>query len=107
MSASGAAANVTDVGKRRCSQCHDKGEIPRRVWTRVTEPELNNFLLAPLAKAAGGSEKCRTAVFADTADPDYQAILAAFESTTAMLKQTPRMDMPGGRPAPDVCRDCQ
>jgi hypothetical protein len=98
---------LSDVGKRRCGQCHDKGEIPRRVWTRVTEPELNNFLLAPLAKAAGGSEKCRTAVFADAADPDYQAILATFETTTAMLKQTPRMDMPGGRPAPDVCRDCQ
>jgi hypothetical protein len=86
---------LSDVGKRRCGQCHDKGEIPRRVWTRVTEPELNNFLLAPLA------------VFADAADPDYQAILATFETTTAMLKQTPRMDMPGGRPAPDVCRDCQ
>ncbi|MHC4356141.1 MAG: HzsA-related protein, partial [Planctomycetota bacterium] len=98
---------LSDVGKRRCGQCHDKGEIPRRVWTRVTEPELNNFLLAPLAKAAGGSEKCRPAVFADAADPDYQAILATFETTTAMLKQTPRMDMPGGRPAPDVCRDCQ
>ncbi|UCE48997.1 MAG: hypothetical protein JSW47_02425 [Phycisphaerales bacterium] len=98
---------LAEVVDRRCSQCHDQGAIPRRVWTRITEPELNNFLLAPLAKAAGGSQKCGTAVFADTTDPDYRAILVTFEPISQMLKQTPRMDMPGGRPAPDVCRDCQ
>jgi len=98
---------LAEVAERRCSQCHDQGSIPRRVWTRITEPELNNFLLAPLAESSGGSRKCGKAVFADTADPDYQAILATFEPITQMLKQNPRMDMPGGRPAPDVCRDCQ
>jgi len=98
---------LAEVAERRCSQCHDQGAIPRRVWTRITEPELNNFLLAPLAESSGGSRKCGKAVFADTADPDYQAILATFEPITQMLKQNPRMDMPGGRPAPDVCRDCQ
>ena len=98
---------LAGVAERRCSQCHDKGTPPRRVWTRITEPELNNFLLAPLAKAAGGSEKCGTAVFADTSDPDYRTILATFGPIAEMLKQTPRLDMPGGRPAPDVCRDCQ
>jgi len=98
---------LAEVGKRRCSQCHENGKVPRRLWTRVTEPQFNDFLLAPLARSAGGNEKCKTAVFADTSDGDYQAILATFGPITEMLKQTPRMDMPAGRPAPDVCRDCQ
>ena len=98
---------LAEVAKRRCSQCHENGKVPRRVWTRVTEPQFNDFLLAPLARSAGGSEKCKTIVFADRSDPDYQAILATFEPITEMLKQTPRMDMPAGRPAPNLCRDCQ
>ena len=98
---------LAEVAERRCSQCHENGKVPRRLWTRVTEPKYNDFLLAPLARSAGGSEKCKTAVFADTSDSDYQAILATFGPITEMLKQTPRMDMPAGRPAPDVCRDCQ
>ena len=98
---------LADVGRRRCAACHKGGKIPRRVWTRITEPELNPFLLAPLAKAAGGSGQCGKPVFADKNDPDYRAILETFKLVQAMLKKTPRMDMPGGRPAPDVCRDSQ
>lgn len=98
---------LAEVAGRRCSRCHENGTIPRRVWTRVTEPELNNFLLAPLSRSAGGSQKCGEAVFADASDPDYRAILTTFEPITRMLEHTPRMDMPGGRPAPGVCRDCQ
>jgi hypothetical protein len=45
-------------------------------------------------------------VFADTNDPDYQAILKTFEPVTAMLKERPRDDMPGSKPA-NVSRDCQ
>ncbi|MGL6193814.1 MAG: hypothetical protein ACRC2T_03220, partial [Thermoguttaceae bacterium] len=60
--------------------------------------------LAPLAKSAGGSEKCGKAVFADTNDPDYKKILAVFAPVQKQLQETPRIDMPGGKPAPDVCR---
>ncbi|MHC4584912.1 MAG: HzsA-related protein [Planctomycetota bacterium] len=98
---------LAEVSGRRCSPCHQDGKIPRREWIRITEPELNNFLLAPLAKSAGGNEKCGKIVFADTSDLDYQAILATFKPIMNMLGQTPRMDMPGGRPAPDLCRVCQ
>jgi len=98
---------VTEVSKRRCIQCHQDGKIPRREWVRITEPEFNNFLLAPLAKSAGGNEKCGKVIFADKSDEDYQAILATFKPVITMLKQTPRMDMPAGRPAPDLCRICQ
>jgi hypothetical protein len=95
------------VAQRRCAECHKGGKIPRREWVRITEPELNPFLVAPLAKAAGGSEKCGKPIFASREDPDYRAILATFAPAVEMLKQRPRMDMPGAKPAPDVCRNCQ
>jgi hypothetical protein len=98
-------AVLGDVAKRRCSGCHDGGKIPRRIWTRVTEPEYNDFMLAPLAKEAGGSGRCGEEVFTTKDDPDYKAILKTFGAVNEMLKKTPRMDMPGGRPAPEVCRD--
>lgn len=98
---------LADVAKRRCAECHKEGKIPRREWVRITEPEFNPFLVAPLAKSAGGSEKCGRAVFATKDDPDYQAVLTTFAPVVEMLKKRPRMDMPGAEPAPDVCRTCQ
>jgi hypothetical protein len=81
-----------EVASRRCVSCHDKG-VPRKFYTRVANPEKNNFLLAPLATAAGGTQKCREAVFASTSDPDYQKILRTFDPIHALLKSTPREDM--------------
>jgi hypothetical protein len=98
---------LAEVAARRCAECHKDGKFPRRVWTRITEPAMNNFLLAPLARSAGGSQKCGKAVFAATDDPDYRAILAAFEPVTAMLKSRPRMDMPGAKASCTVSRSCQ
>jgi hypothetical protein len=98
---------LAEVAARRCAGCHDGGKIPRRDWVRITEPELNPFLLAPLARDAGGSGHCGEAIFADRNDPDYQAILATFEPITKMISRRPRMDMQGGQPAADVCRSCQ
>lgn len=98
---------LADVAARRCAECHNNGKIPRRVWTRITEPELNNFLVAPLAKAGGGNEKCGKPVFESKDDPDYQAILRTFLPDQEMLAQVPRMDMPGARPAENVSRDCK
>ena len=95
------------VAARRCASCHAGGEIPREVWTRITNPQLNRFLLAPLAKQAGGLEACGKAVFASPDDPDYRAILRTFEPLTAMLKAKPRDDMPGAQPDPGNCRDPQ
>ena len=68
---------------------------------------LNPFLVAPLARSAGGNEKCGTAVFTSRSDPDYQAILKTFEPIRARLAETPRMDMAGARPAPNLSRDAQ
>jgi hypothetical protein len=98
---------LADVATRRCASCHSGGKIPRHEWVRITEPEFNPFLVAPLSKSSGGSEKCGKPIFADKSDPDYQKILSTFAPITAMLKARPRIDMPGGKPAADVCRDCQ
>ncbi len=83
---------LKEVSDRRCVSCHEKG-VPRKFYTRVSNPEKNNFLLAPLAKEAGGLQKCREAVFASTADPDYQKILRTFEPIQVLLKSSPREDM--------------
>ncbi|MDR0328603.1 MAG: hypothetical protein LBI05_09950 [Planctomycetaceae bacterium] len=120
---------LNEVASRRCAECHDKGNVyrrdwthrtqnqfqypqedgegtvPRRPWVRISEPELNPFLLAPLAKSAGGTERCGRGVFADRNDPDYRKILETFAVIQESLGHTPRIDMPGGRPAPSVCRD--
>ncbi|MDY0167958.1 MAG: hypothetical protein RBS80_15525 [Thermoguttaceae bacterium] len=95
---------LAEVAARRCTECHAEGKIPRREWVRITEPELNPLLLAPLAKSAGGSQRCGRPVFASTSDSDYRKLLATFEPVAAMLRRTPRIDMPGGRPSDEVCR---
>ena len=96
---------LADVAQRRCSECHAGGKFPRQFWTRIGNPQWNNFLLAPLAKDAGGSGACGRAVFHTTADPDYQAILRTFDPVLADLRIRPRTDMAGAKPA-EVDRSC-
>jgi len=84
---------LKDVASRRCASCHTDGKIPRTFYTRVTNVENNSFLLAPLAKSAGGAERCGTAVFKSKDDPDYQSIVKTFEPISRLVAKTPRMDM--------------
>jgi len=97
---------LADVARRRCGECHPNGTLPRPVWTRITNPQWNTFLTAPLAKAAGGSEACGRAVFATAEDPDYRAILRTFEPVAEDLKARPRTDMPGATADTSVSRSC-
>jgi hypothetical protein len=83
---------INQVAASRCASCHSEG-IPRKFYTRVLNPEKNNFLLAPLAKEAGGTGQCGKPVFLSTNDPDYQKILQTFEPIQALLKRLPRADM--------------
>jgi len=62
---------------------------------RIENPHLNDFLLAPLAQNAGGTETCGQPVYADTSDPDYQAVLRTFAPISELMQRRPRMDMPG------------
>ena len=88
---------LADVSARRCASCHKNG-APTPDYVRITNPEANPFLAAPLAKAVGGRAACKDEVFKSRDDPDYQAILKAFESVTRALKERPRMDMDGSAP---------
>jgi hypothetical protein len=93
-------STLKEVAARRCISCHQAG-VPRKFFTRVMNPEKNNFLLAPLAAAAGGTQKCSFPVFASTDDPDYRKILRTFEPIHALLKRRPRADMPNFQLASD------
>ena len=103
---------MDEVYARRCQECHTKKSVKflatwcPPTWSgglgpwggmgvRIEHPHLNDFLLAPLAKSAGGTEVCGQAVFSDPHDPDYQAVLQTFEPIRQLLQQRPRMDMPG------------
>jgi hypothetical protein len=87
-------STLAEVASRRCNSCHEQGP-PRKFYTRVMEPELNDFMLSPLAIEAGGTGKCGQPVFATTEDPDYQKILATFDPVHALLAERPRADMEG------------
>ncbi len=64
------------------------------------------MLLAPLASQAGGYGRCRTttggagngAIFKDTRDEGYQAILAMISAGKSRLEAIKRFDMAGYRP---------
>lgn len=96
---------LKQVAERRCVSCHREGGVPRPFWTRLENPQWNSFLRAPLARNAGGTERCGTPVFSDTTDPDYLAILQTFDVPLAQLRARPRLDMPGGVPTA-VDRSC-
>ncbi|MFH1267798.1 MAG: hypothetical protein ABIK89_18940 [Planctomycetota bacterium] len=85
---------LDEVAARRCTGCHASG-VPRAFYTRMLQPEKNGFLLAPLAKSAGGTEACGPFVFASKDDPDYQKILDTFRPIQQLLKEEPRADMDG------------
>ncbi|MDP7289027.1 MAG: hypothetical protein QGH94_13660, partial [Phycisphaerae bacterium] len=84
---------IKEVASRRCLSCHKKG-VPRKFYTRVMKPQNNNFLLAPLAKSAGGTEACVKPIFKTTDDPDYQKIIKTFDPIHKLLRARPRADMP-------------
>ncbi len=89
---------LEEVRIRRCADCHDA--VPRKFYTRITNIEENQFLSAPLAESAGGTERCGEPVFASKADPDYQAILKTFEPITQLMKERPRIDFPDAEYTP-------
>ena len=71
---------------------------PPQSLCNLTRPDKSLLLQAPLAKTAGGLGRCKSPVFTDTADPDYQAILARIAAAGAKLADAKRFDMPGFRP---------
>ncbi len=86
-------------------------KLSRHVVFNLSRPDKSLLLLAPLAKAAGGLELCRTAdgkpaaPFRDPGDPDYQKLLAMAAAGKTNLDEIKRFDMPGFRPRPEYVRE--
>jgi hypothetical protein len=125
-----AAAKVI---KNRCADCHDKflklpmaisdnhdippwtsnpPYVPRHLIYNLTRPKKSLILLAPLSSNAGGYGLCKdkntdedTAVFTDTEDPDYQAILDMCIAGKKQLEKIKRFDMPDFHPRPAYVRE--
>ncbi|MDR3110141.1 MAG: hypothetical protein LBU65_10730 [Planctomycetaceae bacterium] len=107
-------AVLHDVSVRRCGECHNPNlpneidyrrgsphivrskekPLPREFYTKFMNPENNSFLLAPLAKEAGGTQKCGKPVFETKDDPDYKKIIDTFKPIQMLVTEKPRADMP-------------
>jgi len=113
-----------EVLMRRCGDCHAKqinGKKGQREelsfagqqlshyhgLLNLTRPEKSLILLAPLAKQSGGQQSCKQPVFADTADADYQKLLAPIQAGARQLAEGKRFDMPGFRPNEHYIREMQ
>jgi hypothetical protein len=73
----------------------------------ISHPEKSIALRAPLAKEAGGLERCGEVVFKNRDDPLYQRLLAAIEDAYGRLESGKRFDMPGFRPNEHYIREMQ
>jgi len=105
-----------EVLDRRCRACHTRdAPLHPQLLYNLTRPAKSMVLLAPLAKKAGGYGLCKhkpktkkpkaPALFANTADPDYQAILAFLKKASEALGRVRRFDMSGFRPAAEYIRE--
>jgi hypothetical protein len=81
------------------------------VWN-LSRPEKSWMLLAPLSTAQGGFGHCVNpetkqpeTIFADTADPDYQTLLALAKRGQKYLEEHKRFDMAGFAPLPEWGRE--
>ncbi|MBI3921992.1 MAG: hypothetical protein HY318_11295 [Armatimonadetes bacterium] len=90
-------ASLDGLYAKRCASCHgqDPARIQRISFTKV---ESSPALLAPLAKADGGTEACGKPVFADRQDPDFQLFVSVLRQLEAEMRTKPREDMLPTRP---------
>ncbi len=84
---------LLQVHSPRCGGCHRVEQAVRLDWISVLEPEQSLMLVAPLARSAGGTEKCGQAVYATRDDPQYRAALGAIEAAVARAMRRPRRDL--------------
>ena len=81
---------------RRCGNCHGTDPGGHDTWwlsINRHDVRQSRMLAAPLAQSAGGWGRCDGTVFADTSDPDYQALLAALSALRDRLQNNPREDL--------------
>ena len=86
--------SLCEIFARRCNSCHTSGGPDSGRWSlNWHEVRLSRALAAPLAASAGGWGCCKGTVFADTSDPDYQALLNALTTLRDALDKNPREDL--------------
>ncbi len=81
---------------RRCAGCHGSDDGRQDTWwlsLNRRDVRQSRMLAAPLAQSAGGWGRCEGTVFANTSDPDYQALLALLTDLDSRLEKTPREDL--------------
>ena len=84
---------LTTLHERRCATCHKVGDLARLDWIDLREPAHSLFLVGPLAKEAGGTEKCGRVVYASAADENYLAVRRLVEAAVNRAWEKPRRDV--------------
>ncbi|MGQ9573879.1 MAG: HzsA-related protein [Thermoguttaceae bacterium] len=89
---------------RRCSGCHQPGEVTRLDWIDLKSPQESLFLASPLSKHAGGRGKCGQPVYQDPSDPDYRQALELVQAAVRKAWEAPRRDLKALVPPPPLVR---
>ncbi|HPD16635.1 MAG TPA: discoidin domain-containing protein [Planctomycetota bacterium] len=87
------ADQIATVHAKRCGACHAPAQVSRLDWVALRQPAASLFLTAPLAREAGGTAKCKDAVYRDTSDPDYKAVRELVEAAARRAWALPRRDL--------------
>ncbi|NLX99844.1 MAG: hypothetical protein GXY83_27420 [Rhodopirellula sp.] len=99
---------IDDIILIRHLAYYQLGEAPLyQAMCNLDRPADSLFLRAPLAKSAGGLQRCGQPVFKEREDKDYLAILARIEDASGQLHRQRRFDMPGFRPNRYYIREMQ
>jgi hypothetical protein len=81
------------VHERRCASCHKVAEVSRLDWIDLRQPEQTLFLRAPLSKSADGAQTCKSPVYKDVTDPDYQSVRDLVAAAVKKAWASPRRDL--------------
>jgi hypothetical protein len=87
------ASSIAAVHAKRCASCHQGVDVSRLDWIDIRQPQQSLFLVAPLAKAAGGTGKCKGDVYKDRSDPDCVAVEALVRAAVKKAWALPRRDV--------------
>jgi hypothetical protein len=87
---------LDEIHGRRCGSCHlQAGKQQPTWWLSLNRRDVtkSRMLVAPLARSAGGWQRCGDPVFADTADTDYKKLLDCLTGLGERLSKQPRADL--------------
>ncbi len=87
------SSSPSDKQLARFPRSRRKGGLAQPDWIHPRDPQKSLYLLAPLATKAGGWGKCSPEVFADTSDPDYQALLGETRKIWNRMRKNPTPGM--------------